>query len=213
MNVVIGGVTNGGTRKQLYPNRQRTQIDMPHQVNQWRGMKFKISDEEMQWLKGYFVGKTKELQGASKIQQKLNMEGWIKIIATPLGGDSVLIFGDHEDSIKDFLTKAKESPAEYFTEIKEWSPKMVNRERNIWLSITGVSIHTWKGEVFKTLVQLVGVYAGVDDLTRLKRCFDVGRVLCITTLSEAINRKATIKINGDVFTIGIIEEPFSEDFV
>lgn len=53
------------------------------------------------------MGKIKEIQGAFKVQHDLNMGSWNSIIASPIGGEMVLLTGKHEDSVEDFIKKKK----------------------------------------------------------------------------------------------------------
>lgn len=85
-NIVTRGNGSGATQGLPVRKYQRVQ-NATHTTNkQWNGIEFDIIEKEMEWLKGTFIGKTKEYQGTFSVQQQLNIEGWINIVATPIGG-------------------------------------------------------------------------------------------------------------------------------
>lgn len=73
------------------------------QTHEWRGLEFHIEEEEMNWLKGCYVAKTREDNGVFYVQQKMNKEEWDSIVATPLGGSVVLLSGVNEESVINFV--------------------------------------------------------------------------------------------------------------
>lgn len=140
-------------------------------------MEFNILEEEMQWLCGSIVDKTKSQDGALQIQQVLHREGQSSIYATSIGSNMVLLTGENENSVKKFLDHSASSLGNWFTEINKWSPEFVVKDRWVWLTVIGVPAHAWPEEVFRRLVQMAGKFVGLDDATRLKQRLDVGRVL------------------------------------
>lgn len=78
----------------------------------------------MKWLDGNFVGKTTSLDGAFTFQKDLDFACWSYIKATPLSGNMVLLTGDKQETIKEFLKQEASSLSFWFEDIKEWKPKM-----------------------------------------------------------------------------------------
>lgn len=52
----------------------------------------------------------------------------------------------------------------------------------------------------------------MDDSIKDKVRLDVGRALIFTNIPESINRKVEVKINDEVYSIRVIEEPSGDNF-
>lgn len=117
--------------------------------------------------------KQRSMGGGIWSAQLLNKEGWVRIKVTPIGGSMVLLTGDLEGSIDEFLNQEESVLAKWFIEVKKWSSKVANCERRIWVIVMGIPVHGWKENVFKSLVQAIRSYVGVDESTRLKRRMDI----------------------------------------
>ncbi|KAK7243757.1 hypothetical protein RIF29_38568 [Crotalaria pallida] len=84
------------------------------------------------------------------------------------------------------------------------------RKRHAWLRIHGVPIHAWERDFFRSVSSAFGSLERLDMNTELRRRYDVARILISTSNTDFINRSMKIKINDDVFSIKIEEEPFPD---
>lgn len=74
-------------------DKTRGGINVPNtrQNTAWSGMAFNVSEEQMSWLKGCYVGQTINPEGIPNIQEELLNEGLFTIKAAPMGGNLVLL--------------------------------------------------------------------------------------------------------------------------
>lgn len=69
--------------------------------------------------------------------QRKNM---LSIIATPLGGDPVLLSPKNGEDLSVIL-EVEESFARWFKDVRSWNPLRIAKERFVWLIITGIPLH------------------------------------------------------------------------
>lgn len=93
----------------------------------------------MKWLLWSFVGKTVSLDGAFSVQRELDCVGWSSIKATPLSGNIVLLTGENQDSVKEFLTQEASLLSNWFEELKNWDSLFAVKGRRFQLL---ASLHT-----------------------------------------------------------------------
>lgn len=63
------------------------------------------------------------------------------------------------------------------------------------------------------LVTCFGRFVTMDSSTMFKKIFDVARVMIQTTSSEVVCRIIEVKINGDLYVVRVVEEPFTDAIV
>lgn len=78
--------------------------------------------------------------------------------------------------------------------------------RLVWVQIIWVPPHSWCEDFYKNIVGRVGSHVNMDDPTRKRERFDIGRVLISATSPEAINIMLKVKINNGLFFIRLLEE-------
>lgn len=164
--------------------------------------------KKMNWLVGSYVGATMNLADVHKMQKLLPKEGFFKLIATPMGGNLVLLKTKDNSNVHALLAKTGECLGNVFSKLKPWEPEMVPRVTTGWLRVIGVPVHAWGEEFFHFISQLVGKLVHLDEDTSIKTRLDVGRVLVFVSSSEAINRTMKIKVNEFVFFVRMAEEVF-----
>lgn len=155
------------------------------------------------------MGQTHKMEAAVITQDKFHFEGIFTIKAAPMGGNLVLLSPKGIEEVQDILSESKAWLSKWFIDIKSWCQELVSKERFVWVSITGIPPHAWKEEVFKIVVQMFGKFITLDDSTRNKYRFDVGKALISATSAETINRTVTMKINEHLFKIRVVEDIFS----
>ncbi|GKV14958.1 hypothetical protein SLEP1_g25756 [Rubroshorea leprosula] len=140
--------------------------------------------------------------------------------ARAMGGKLVLLDSEDKEALKDLIESAKDWFNQWFDEVQPWSPKMVATERFVWVKCYGVPLHVWNPEYFTIIATLWGKFISLDESTRLKKRFDVARILISTSETNLISKALWFKINGQFFCIKCKEEEttsglftFKSDFV
>lgn len=132
-------------------------------ANDWNGLEFNVNNDELKWLKRSYVGQTHKIEAVVITQDKFHQEGIFVIKAAPMGGDLVLLTPMGDEEVSEILAQDEVWPSKWFNDIKPWSPEMVAKERNVWLSVTGLPPYAWKEEIFNTPVQMMGKFITLDD--------------------------------------------------
>ncbi|GKV31769.1 hypothetical protein SLEP1_g40435 [Rubroshorea leprosula] len=70
----------------------------------------------------------------------------------------------------------------------------------------GVPVHAWGPNFFATIGTKWGKFITLDDSTSKKQRFDIGRMLISTSEMDFISKNISIKVNGEPFTIKVMEE-------
>lgn len=162
----------------------------------------------MSWLVGSYVGTTENPSDVLQVQKLLYKEGLLNLIATPMGGNLMLLTTKDNSDVYSQLVDAEESLGKVFLEVEPWVPEMVSRVRLVWLRVTGTPIHALGEEFFQFLAKLVGKFVSLDEPTSNKARLDIGRMLVNVTSKEVVNRTVNIKVNDCVFLVRMVEEVF-----
>ncbi|GKV25884.1 hypothetical protein SLEP1_g35265 [Rubroshorea leprosula] len=136
------------------------------------------------------------------------------------GGSGVHVEGDvestwrmawspHKEELKETVENAKELLSQWFSEVKSWMPTMVAKERLVWLKCFGVPLHVWGSEFFSSIASEWGKFISLYDNTRLKKRFDVARVLISIAEDKIISKAINYMINGHMYCIHCMEEELS----
>lgn len=80
----------------------------------------------------------------------------------------------------------------------------------MWISFYGVPAHACPESFFKKMVLRMGNLIALDESTKHKLSLDVGRALIKTSSTKFLDFVVHLKINQHLFTIRMVEEPFSE---
>ncbi|GKV09903.1 hypothetical protein SLEP1_g21337 [Rubroshorea leprosula] len=136
---------------------------------EWSGLEFKVKKEEFQWLQGSYVGVAHSVEIVPNLEEKFYMEGYFSCRLRAMGGKLVLMDGENKDEIKDLVEGAPEWLGQWFSEVKPWSPSMVEKERFVWIRCQGAPLHAWGPEFFEELALVWGKCICLDDSTSKKR--------------------------------------------
>lgn len=79
-NVVVGGRSND------QPKTSNPHSKASFKEKTWSGIEFNVSEEEMAWLKGSYMGKTIDLEGLLCLKKKIIHEGLLSVTLTSIGG-------------------------------------------------------------------------------------------------------------------------------
>lgn len=77
---------SGRNANNLNIQQAHTKVGKVRDGNEWRGLSFTISEEDMKWLQGSYVGQTFNVECTLSIQDNLHMAGVFTIKAIPFGG-------------------------------------------------------------------------------------------------------------------------------
>ncbi|GKV43321.1 hypothetical protein SLEP1_g50625 [Rubroshorea leprosula] len=87
--------------------------------------------------------------GEITLQDKFAMEGYFSAQVTPMGVNLVLLSSGDEEELKHLVDEGREWPAQWFTNVRPWTPEEMATERFTWLRCQGVPLHIWKRSVKK----------------------------------------------------------------
>lgn len=176
----------------------------------WQGLKFDVKEDELTWLNNSFVGYVHNPDAVYLLQDRIIDEGVTTFTVTPMGGDMVLIKPREGEDFLEFVKDYEDLVETWFYDIKPWSPGQVATEREAWIRCQGVPLHAWTWQFFEMIVTSFGRLVSLDSHTMNMKRLDVARVLVRTTSWEAINRVTKVSINGNIFSLRLLEEPFHE---
>lgn len=192
------GVRDGGGRGVPY-NKGLKSCNYAH-------LKFHVNEERIKKCSSAFIGKVAKVGTSYEIQEEFYRHGLFSIKAIPMGSNLVLLEAENVDDVPALVNDEKEWLLEWFDEIRAWSPKEIDSERIAWIRCYGVPYHAWTEEFFSFLVSAFGEFICLDDNTKNKGSMDVARVMYRTRVHDLVNRIIKIDINGDVFSIKIVED-------
>lgn len=179
--------------------------------DEWRGLDFVANEEDIACrLNNCFVGCVHNPNVVDLLQDRIVEEGVTNFNITPMGGDMVLIKPVEGEDFVELVKDYEDLVESWFYDIRSWSPKEVAREREAWIRCQGVPVQGWSDQLFEMLANTLGSFISLDWSTMQKKCFDFARILIRTTSWEAVNRLIKVRINGVVFSIRLLEEPFQD---
>lgn len=205
-DVVKGTVSREWKVKNHAPVTQNVQ-------DEWKGLDFVVEEEDMLWLKNSYVGYVHEPDIVHTLQDKIKDVGLLSMSVCPMGGDKVLIQTMEGEDFEELAKDAESMLKDWFIDITKWSPQEVAKQRYTWIRCQGVPLHAWKGDFFEYVVSGIGRYVSMDTMTASKRRLDIARVLIQTSSWETVNSVVKIRVNGIVFSVRPVEEPFTDPYL
>ncbi|GKV29753.1 hypothetical protein SLEP1_g38652 [Rubroshorea leprosula] len=178
----------------------------------WTGMEYNIKEEEFAWLEGCYVGTVHSVEMVRNLQEKFYMEGYFYCRVRAMGGKMVLLDCEEKEELRDLVEMAAEWLAQWFSEIKPWTPELVAKERFVWIKCHGAPLNAWRSDFFEKMGSTWGKFICLDDSTSNKRRFDVARFLISTHIMDSISVTRQIKINGVLYNVKFKEEEFTNNF-
>ncbi|GKV02024.1 hypothetical protein SLEP1_g14511 [Rubroshorea leprosula] len=112
---------------------------------------------------------------------------------------------DHKE-LKDLVEHGKDWLAQWFSDVRPWTPTEVASERFTWLRCQGVPIHIWRSSFFETVAHLFGKFISLDVSAIKKKRLDVAKILILTPVQENIQRVLRVKAGRNIFQIRVNEE-------
>lgn len=71
-------------------------------------------------------------------------------------------------------------------------------------------LHAWDDGFFQKIAAVMGTFVMLDTRTANKTKLDMTLILIQTTSLEVIHRVMKVKINDQIFSIRVVEEPFMD---
>jgi hypothetical protein len=99
--------------------------------------------DDVQRLKKCFIGEVIHPGSSYNIQNAFHSQGYFGVKVTRLGSNLTLLEGQEEGEVQALMDDAKEWMDKWFKEIRSWSPKEIDRDRNVWLRIHGIPAHAY----------------------------------------------------------------------
>ncbi|GKV40774.1 hypothetical protein SLEP1_g48377 [Rubroshorea leprosula] len=176
------------------------------QKHGWKGWSFNVDEKEYTWVEGSYVGTARAVELIPTLQEKFYMEGYFSLSLKPMGGKLVLMQCQDKEELQYLVENAGDWLAQWFDEVRPWTPSMVASDRFTWIKCQGVPLHAWGPKFFEDLSMFWGKLITLDDSTSNKKRFDAARFLISTPCSEVISKVMTVKINGEFYNIKCVEE-------
>lgn len=204
----------GPTRKQTW---QPKKVDLTRSSGddgvQWKGLSHVVLEEDMEWLKNCYIGQVHSPDVVFQLQEKVFAEGLYSVKVTPMGGDLVLIQVEEGEDFLQLVKDYEDAFEKWFADLCLWSPPEVPKHCHVWVRCQGIPLHAWDMSFFKKFVTLFGLFVMLDDRTDNKSRLDLARILIQTSSLEVINCLIKVKINDLIFSIRVVEEPFSDSYM
>ncbi|GKV05161.1 hypothetical protein SLEP1_g17203 [Rubroshorea leprosula] len=169
----------------------------------WNGMEVQADEKNIRRLENCYVGRAKCPEIISTLQDKFAMEGYFSAKVTPMGGNLVLLSSGNKEELKHLVDEGREWLAQWFTDVRPWTPEEVATERFTWLRCQGVPLHIWKSNFFETVACMFGQFVSLDGSTIKKSKLDVAKILILTPLQENIKKVLKIQVKNKLFHIRI----------
>lgn len=167
---------------------------------------FKTKDEDKKWLEECYSGYLKPSFSWEDHGEELLSESSGILYLRPMGGNLILIQSANDKKTEDVLFDFDEWTSFWFEWIRPWKDIDVNNNRKVWTLWYGVPYHAWSLNFFSLICAQVGSFVKFDEKTELKQNLEVARVLVSSSSLSHINRVLSIKIDGKVFAIRVLEE-------
>ncbi|GKU93217.1 hypothetical protein SLEP1_g6825 [Rubroshorea leprosula] len=171
---------------------------------------FSPSEKELHWLEGGMVALLKSLRFITSIQDIVDVDGGM-ISVSPLGGRSVLLTKKVKGYLGEFMEQNKELFDTWFDSVRPWAMATSMRSRLVWLRVSGVPLKAWCDRCFALIGGTVGEVVMVHDDTRNKFFMCEGRVLVLCSDEFKIAKTVQLKIEGQTYEVGVVEEEWRSD--
>ncbi|GLT47665.1 hypothetical protein SLA2020_213410 [Shorea laevis] len=182
------------------------------QGENWSRIEYNVKTEEYSWLDGCYVGTVYSVEMVRNLQEKFYMEGYFSCQFRAMGGKMVLLDCEDKEELKNLVELGATWLGQWFQEVRPWTPKMVSKERFVWMRCQGVPLNAWEYDFFAKMSCSWGKLICLDNNTSKKKRFDVARFLISTPIMNTISVMRQVKVNGILYNIKFTEEQFTNSF-
>ncbi|GLT82973.1 hypothetical protein SLE2022_012890 [Rubroshorea leprosula] len=175
-----------------------------------KAIEFAPTKEETKWLEGSMVAEVKSVSLISTIQARLDAdEGVLTLL--PLGGRRVLLTEQVARCLADYIQHNNDLCDLWFDSVQPWTLASPASCRLVWLRISGIPLNAWCDRCFQMLSELVGEVVRIHEDTSNKIILGDGRVLVLCSEKGKIVRTVYLKVENQVYEVGLIEEEWHSD--
>ncbi|XP_058758617.1 uncharacterized protein LOC131631862 [Vicia villosa] len=199
---------DGRLETKTYAEMVATSNFKTHQHHEADSLCFEAKEEDMIRFKKAFVGVVHQSGMSYNIQNSFDLEGYFAIKVTPLGANLCLLEESEEGEIKNLISEGKSWWSQWFSEIREWKEKDVDKERVTWLRVYGIPCHAWSFSFFEMLANRFGSYVCSDENTLNGSNMDIARFMIRTSGTSVLNENLEVNINGIPYKIALREDSY-----
>lgn len=131
---------------------------------------------------------------------------FFSVSAIPLGPNICLLEESVKGDLDSFLREASEWKQTWLKDIRQWKSTDAECSRSIWVSIFRNPCFMRKTNFVEEILSDIGTLANPNSLDEKTERFDVLKVMIFTYLLGPIRRKLTANIDGEAFSILVVEE-------
>lgn len=165
---------------------------------------------ETEWLQSSAIGTLRSMDSFPGFQEQFALEGFTFSVVS-FGNNQILISGRTKAEIENFLNVEKAWLDRWFYELHLWTPRPRSEGRLAWLRVVGMPLHCWCGRGFREIGQNYGEVVAIDEYTKSKSHLSVGRLLVYSFSTTPINDQLSLRIDGRLFKLTVIEDPWRDD--
>lgn len=152
------------------------------------------------------VGIMRILGKAYGVNKSLVEEGIFTITATPLVPNLCLLEETVEGDLETLLQDAGEWKEAWFKEVLPWKFSDVECARATCLSIFGIPCYVRNSRFLESLLADIGYLANPKSVDDKAEIMDVIRIMIFTNQIGPISRKINACVDGEIFTLMLIED-------
>ncbi|GKV44390.1 hypothetical protein SLEP1_g51580 [Rubroshorea leprosula] len=175
-----------------------------------KAIEFAPMKEETKWLEGSMVAEVKSVSLISNIQARLDVDGGA-ITLLPLEGKRVLLTEQVARCLADYTQHNKDLIDLWFDSVQPWTLASPASCRLVWLRISRIPLNAWCDRCFQMLGELMGEVVWIHEDTSNKIILGDGRVLILCSEKGKIIRIVNLKVENQVYEVGLIEEEWRFD--
>lgn len=117
-----------------------------------------------------------------------------------------LLEEDEEGENATTISKDKDWIGKWFSEIRPWTPDVVDNELLTYIRCYGVSCHAWSFKFLDFITCSPGKLVYLDKETNKQKNMDVVHILVRTKYSFDLNENFNVEINNNIFNVKLVED-------
>jgi hypothetical protein len=168
-------------------------------------MEVEAAIEMMEVLQGSLVGRLVKGVELRALQVKLWLARLHSVRVASMGGGLVLLFRNSGENVGEPVSN-KDWWGGLLSEVKIWSPNLVAKSREVWVSLYGIPPHAWGENTFRKLANSCGVSLELEMESRNNVRLDLARVKIEAPLCGRIDFVVTLIIQGAKFVVRVVKE-------
>ncbi|KAH7852824.1 hypothetical protein Vadar_029715 [Vaccinium darrowii] len=165
---------------------------------------------DVDWLRKSAVGRLINYCYVNTLQDLFISNGIWDAHIRSIGGLNVLISFDSDELLNSFLLDKDNLLPKWFSTVEAWNNQTIKASRCVWISCFGVPLKAWCSSTFIEIGKLWGEVIRLDEMTENLFAFDKGRMFVLTDFLDRINEVVDVVINGDTYSVKVVEDPMAE---